>query len=218
MILSAGFGTRLRPLTDNTPKALVLYKNKTLIEHQLERLKYAGITEIIINAHHLADKMVEYFKLNDFGLKIEILKEDEILGTGGGILNANPFLKDEECFLVINVDVDTDISLSEIIEHHYKINPFATLAIQKRITKRYLEFDSQLNFIGRAGENTSIEDRYAFNGIHVISGEIFNQNFEVRYRDIIDLYLELLMKGEKIKGYDIKNFRFKDIGKIENLE
>ncbi|HEY5122593.1 MAG TPA: sugar phosphate nucleotidyltransferase [Ignavibacteria bacterium] len=218
MILAAGFGSRLKPLTDNTPKAMIVYKGKTLIKHQIERLKKAGVSEIVINAHHLADKLSDYIRVNDFGVKINVIEEKEILGTGGGVLNASSFLKNEKSFVVINVDVDTDFNLLDMFEYHQIHNSFATFAIQKRKTKRYLEFDSELFLTRRANEHSQEKNLFAFNGIHIISGDIFNEGFEIKYRDIIDIFLELIQRGRKIKGYNTRLSGFKDIGKLENLQ
>ena len=101
MILAAGFGTRLKPLTDNLPKALVPFKKGTMISYQIEKLKRSGVKEIVINVHHFSELMIKYFRENDFGVKIDIIAEEEILGTGGGILNAKEFLRTEEYFLVV---------------------------------------------------------------------------------------------------------------------
>ncbi|HEY5535824.1 MAG TPA: sugar phosphate nucleotidyltransferase [Ignavibacteria bacterium] len=218
MILAAGFGSRLKPLTDNTPKAMIVYKGKTLIKHQIERLKKAGVSEIVINAHHLADKLSDYIRVNDFGVKINVIEEKEILGTGGGVLNASFFLKNEKSFVVINVDVDTDFNLLDMFEYHQVHNSFVTLAIQKRKTKRYLEFDSELFLTRRANEHSQEKNLFAFNGIHIISGDIFNEGFEIKYLDIIDLFLELIQRGRKIKGFDMGLSGFKDIGKLQNLQ
>ena len=141
MILSAGFGTRLKPLTNDTPKALIKYKGSPMIDQQIERLKNANITEITVNAHHLHEKISDYFFKNDFGVKINVIIEKDILGTGGGILNAEKYFYNEDSFLVINADIDTDINLTDLIKHHSLTDSFATLAVQKRKSKKYLEFD-----------------------------------------------------------------------------
>lgn len=218
MILAAGFGTRLKPLTDNIPKALIKYQNKTLIQYQIEKLKIAGIERIIVNAHHFADKLENYLNENDFGVQeIKIIKEKEILGTGGGILNAEEFLYSEEYFLVVNVDVFTNLDYRKIISYH-KTNPaFSTMAVQKRQSKKYLEFDSDMKFMGRENKNSDKNNLYAFNGLHIISGEIFKKNLPVIYCDIIKIYLKMINNNEIIRGFDAGNSFCKDLGKIENL-
>lgn len=219
MILSAGFGTRLLPLTNEIPKALIKYKNVPMIVHQIERLKRSGITEIVINAHHLHEMILDYFTENEFGIKINIISEKEILGTGGGILNAKEYLDDEDSFLVINVDIDTDFNLTDLINHHKLKNPFATLAVQKRKSKRYLEFDKEMHLRRRENNLSDPDYLFAFNGIHVISERIFSKGFKVKFCDILDLYFDLVNSGEKesVIGYDTGKSSFRDIGKIENL-
>ncbi len=218
MILAAGYGTRLKPLTDSIPKALVIHRGKTLLEHQIEKLKDIGISEIVINTHHFSDKIVEFVNRNKFDLKIDVIVEKEILGTGGGVLNASDYLKSDDFFIVLNVDIDSDFDISEIIEYHKKYKPIATIGIQKRVTKRYLEFNSDLILISRGNENSSKNNLYAFNGIHIISKDFFSKGFETKYCDIIDIYLELVNRGEKIIGFDLKKTTFKDLGKKENLD
>lgn len=219
MILAAGFGTRLKPLTDTIPKALVDYKGKPLIVMQIERLESAGVSEIVVNAHHFSDKMRGFFLDNDFGVEIHLITEKEILGTGGGILNAAGFLSEEDFFIAINVDVETDFDLSKMIIYHEKNNsPLATMLVQKRKTVRFLCFDGAMNFRGRANEHTDEKNKFAFNGIHIISKRIFEKKFDAKYCDIIDLYIESTNTGEIIKGFDAGDSYFKDIGKIEALE
>ncbi len=216
LILSAGFGTRLKPLTDTTPKALIPYKGKSLIVHQIEKLKSVGINEIVINVHHLKEKIIDFFDSNDFGITVNISDEEEILGTGGGIINAENFFKDGPFFLVVNADIISDVDIKKFIESHSE-NNFATLAVQKRKTSRYLEFDTDMNLIGRANENSLEKNLYAFNAMHVISKEIFNSGYKAEFKDIIEIYLDELQKGKTIKGYNVGPAEFKDIGKHENL-
>lgn len=218
MILSAGFGTRLKPLTDTLPKALLNYKGVPMINHQIERLINAGAGEIIINAHHHFEKMIEYFSLNRFDVKINLIVEDKILGTGGGILNAEKYLGNENFFAVVNADIETNLDLKKMIDAHQAHNPFATLFVQKRITKRSLEFDEGMKLTGRQNENSVKENLFAFNGVHIISGEIFRKNLEVKFEDIIDIYLDVIKnRNEIVLGFAPEESSFKDLGKIENL-
>lgn len=217
LILSAGFGTRLKPLTDTTPKALIPYKGKPLIVHQIEKLKAFGINEIVVNAHHLKEQTIEFFNSHSFGIKINLSVEEEILGTGGGIINTEPFFKNEAYFLVVNADTISDINATQFIKNH-SINTLALLAVQKRKTSRYLEFDEKMNFMGRADENSPRENLYAFNAMHMISNKIFELGYKKGFKDIIDIYEEQAKEGISIKGYDAGNASFKDIGKHENLE
>lgn len=221
MILGAGFGTRLKPLTDNIPKALVEYKGKPMVVHQIERLKNLGIDEIIVNAHHFADKMEKFFSENNFGVKIILVIEEKILGTGGAILNVEEYLMNSDYFFVINVDIDTDFELNLMRQEWEKQNELAMLLVQKRKTSRYLEFGNNMNLLRRAklsGDNgKNNKNLFAFNGIHIISPRIFDKNIQVEFKDIIDIYLKLAGEGEIIKGFDAGNSSFKDLGKIEHL-
>ena len=217
LILSAGFGTRLKPLTDTTPKALIPYKGKPLIVHQIEKLKEFGISEIVVNAHHLKEQIIDFFSTHSFGVRINLSIEEEILGTGGGIINAEKYFKDELYFLVLNADIISDINLKEFAKNH-SLSTFAILAVQKRNTSRYLEFDDKMNLTGRATENSDKDNLYAFNGMHKISSKIFDMGYKPEFKDIIEIYLEQVKNGKSIKGYDAGNASFKDIGKHENLE
>lgn len=217
MILSAGFGTRLKPLTDTTPKALIPYQGKPLIVHQIIKLKAAGITEIVVNVHHLKEKIIEFFNTNNFGVRIQISNEDEILGTGGGIINAEKFLKNESFFLVLNADIISDVNI-RLFTRTYALSDLAILAAQKRKTSRYLEFDERMYLKGRANEKSPEKLLYAFNGMHLISKKIFQLGYKAEFKDIIDIYTEQIAHGAKVKGYDVGSASFKDIGKKENLE
>ncbi len=218
MILAAGFGTRLKPLTDNMPKALVPFRNGTMISYQINKLKSIGINEIVINAHHFSEQMQNYFTENNFGIKINVIVEKEILGTGGGILNAKDYFRNEEAFLVMNVDVFTNIDIALMIEEYKRSKPLALLAVQKRKTSRYLEFSEDFILAGRLKSEEMKENYYAFNGIHIISNEIFKPEYKSEYKDILDIYLELSKERYRIKGYDTGDSDFIDLGKIENLK
>lgn len=218
MILSAGFGTRLMPLTENLPKALVEYKNIPMINYQIERIKKTGADEIIINAHHHHDKILSYFRENDFGIKISVIVEDEILGTGGGILNAKEYLKNEDYFLVINTDVETDFDISWMFKKFDSEKPFSMIAVQNRDSKRKLEFTDAMHLLKREDSGSEKKKLYAFNGIHIISKEIFELYQKKIFRDIFDIYFDAIINFNKvISGFDVKESTFKDLGKTENL-
>ena len=216
MILAAGFGTRLKPLTDKLPKALVEHKGSPMIVRTIEYLKKFGVTNFVINAHHHSEKMSEFFDEYNCDCNIELIIEEEILGTGGGILNAASFLNDEECFIVMNADIETDFNLSGALDLHSKQNPLATLVVQDRNTSRKLSFDDSMNLSGRANDRS--KNIFAFNGIHIISKEVFNCGYETGYRDIIDIYINEIGKGNIVKGFKAGNSYFTDLGKIENLK
>ena len=155
MILAAGLGTRLRPLTDDRPKALVEIAGRTLLEITLSRLRSFGIREVIINVHHFADMIVDYLKANDnFGMRIEVSREEVLLDTGGGLKKAAHFFSripasSEEPFILHNVDVISTIDLRRMVQFHTEHQALATLAVQDRETSRYLLFDEQLQLCGR---------------------------------------------------------------------
>lgn len=218
MILSAGFGTRLKHYTTKIPKALVRYRNKPMISYQIELLKSLGVDEIVVNAHHHSHKIAEYFSSNKFGVDGYVIVEEEILGTGGGILNAEQFFRDEDFFLVINVDVETNMDFERMIIYHQSLNPLATIAVQNRISKRYLDFDDDMKLTGRAKKIDPSINQFAFNGVHIISNRIFKLGLEIKYQDILDIYFKAIKENnEVVRGYDVGGCNFKDLGKIENL-
>jgi NDP-sugar pyrophosphorylase family protein len=155
MILAAGLGTRLRPLTDTRPKALVEVAGRTLLEITLSRLSSFGIRDVIINVHHFPDMILDYLQAhNNFGLHIEISREEQLLDTGGGLKKASWFfLQDsahsEEPFLLHNVDVISTIDLHRMAKFHNEKHALATLAVQHRISSRQLLFDVELRLCGR---------------------------------------------------------------------
>ena len=166
MILAAGLGTRLRPLTDDRPKALVEIAGRTLLEITLSRLRSFGIREVIINVHHFADMIVEYLKRNDnFGMRIEVSREEVLLDTGGGLKKAAHFFsripsRRDEPFIVHNVDVISTIDLRRMVQFHTENQALATLAVKDRETSRYLLFDEQLSFA--AGDPGAIKSLKLF--------------------------------------------------------
>src|SRR3977135_4381944 len=151
MILAAGLGMRLRPLTDHRPKALVEVAGRTLLEITLTRLRTFGVGEVIINAHYLADMILEYLQENDnFGIHIQISREEVLLDTGGGLKNAAYFFREEsEPFILHNVDVISTVDLGRMVQFHNENQALATLAVQDRKTSRYLLFDEQRQLCGR---------------------------------------------------------------------
>src|SRR5437879_4347055 len=151
MILAAGLGTRLRPLTDHRPKALVEVAGRTLLEIALFRLRTFGIIEVIVNAHHFADMILEYLeKNNNFGMRIEVSREEVLLDTGGGLKKAAYFFCDEPGpFILHNVDVISTIDLGRMVQYHKESQALATLAVQSRKTSRHLLFDEANQLCGR---------------------------------------------------------------------
>ncbi len=226
MILAAGLGTRLRPLTNNRPKALVEVAGKTMLEITLARLRELGIREVIVNAHHFADRLIEYLKAHDnFGMRIEVSREDVLLDTGGGLKKAGHFFQGgrDEPFLVHNVDVLSAIDLQRMIDSHRKSDALATLAVQDRKSSRYLLFDDHLQLCGRriSGDEIVREAPHltplAFSGIHVLSPDIFKLMKEQGIFSIIDVYLRLAGEWEKIVGFRADQYYWRDLGRPDNI-
>src|SRR2546430_17246926 len=159
MILAAGLGTRLRPLTDDRPKALVEIAGRTLLEITLSRLRSFGVREVIINVHHRAEMIVEYLRKNDnFGMGIEVSREEILLDTGGGLKKAAYFFlgdSSEKPFILHNVDVISTIDLGRMVRSHTESRALATLAVQDREGSRYLLFDQGHQICGRRRDRDS---------------------------------------------------------------
>jgi len=228
MILAAGLGTRLKPFTDKHPKALAIVNGKTLLQRNIEYLSSFGIKEIIINVHHFANQIVDLIEANDgFGSAITFSDEtNEVLETGGGVKKAAWFFEnDNEPFVVMNVDILTDMNLEQMILQHKKNNPVATLAVTSRVTSRYFLFDDLNHLCGWTNEKTgqrkiSRESKNyiqkAFSGIHIISPKIFALiKMEGKF-SMVDVYLELA-KTRDIRAFDHSDSKFIDVGKPESI-
>jgi NDP-sugar pyrophosphorylase family protein len=215
MVLAAGLGTRLRPLTNDRPKALVEVAGRTMLEITLTRLRDFEIHDVIINVHHFADLVVEYLKKNNnFGLHIEISREDVLLDTGGGLKKAAWFL--DEPFVLHNVDVVSTIDLARMARLHEEKGALATMAVQDRRTSRYLRFDDELRFQGRA--SGAGPGALAFAGIHVISPRLLEMITEEGVFSIITTYVRLASMGEKILGFRADEYYWRDLGTPENVK
>ena len=227
MILAAGLGTRLRPLTDDRPKALVEVAGRTMLEIALSRLRAFGIREVIVNVHHFAGMVLDYLKTNDnFGMRIEISREEVLLDTGGGLKKAaHFFLEDssglEEPFILHNVDVISTIDLQRMVQLHIKSRSLATLAVQARESSRYLLFDKRLQLCGRRsgrdGETELVRplqhmQALAFCGIHVISPRLLAMMTEEGAFSIVDCYLRLAGREEKILAFRADECYWRDLG------
>jgi NDP-sugar pyrophosphorylase family protein len=213
MVLAAGLGTRLRPLTDTRPKALVEVAGRTLLEITLARLRSFGIEDVIVNAHHFADMIVEYLaSKRNFGMRIEISREEVLLDTGGGLKKAAWFFQQgaAEPFVLHNVDVISSIDLHRMLEYHNEHGALATLAVQDRRTSRPLAFDETLMLQGRG-------PGFAFSGIHVISPRLLSMITEDGVFSIIATYVRLASQGEKILGFRADDYEWRDVGKPEDL-
>jgi NDP-sugar pyrophosphorylase family protein len=230
MILAAGLGTRLRPLTDDRPKALVEIAGRTLLEITLSRLRGFGIREVIINVHHRAEMIVEYLKKNaNFGMGIEVSREEILLDTGGGLKKAGYFFlgdSAEQPFILHNVDVISTIDLGRMVRSHTESRALATLAVQDREASRYLLFDQELKLCGRGGRDSKAEpvrspekvQALAFSGIHVISPRFLGMMIEEGVFSIISAYLRLAGQGEKIVGFRADEYYWRDLGRPENVK
>ena len=237
MILAAGLGTRLRPLTDNRPKALVEINGRTLLEITLSRLRKCGVREVMINMHHFADMIVEYLKANNnFGMRIEVSREEVLLDTGGGLKKAAYFFVEgpssAEPFIVHNVDVLSTIDLRRMVQFHTDKQALATLAVQDRKTSRYLLFDDQLQLCGRrSGSDQEPElvrsslvrsaqelHMLAFSGIHVISPRLLAMMIEDGAFSIITSYLRLAAQRERILAFRADEYYWRDLGRPEGIE
>jgi len=229
MILAAGMGSRLRPLTDTCPKALIDINGVPMLEIVLRRLIKAGCREVVVNVFHLADMIVEFLqRRKNFGIHIEIAREMTLLDTGGGLKNVAAIFDDGQPFFLHNVDVLSDIDLNRLYRYHLENAAFATLAVQARQTSRYFLFDTNDTLCGwesvddnkklltkaPAGEIT----RFAFNGIHVVAPEIFSHMHETGAFSINQTYLRLAGAGEKILAFHMDEYYWRDIGRLEKLE
>jgi NDP-sugar pyrophosphorylase family protein len=232
MVLAAGLGTRLRPLTDDRPKALVEVAGRPLLEITLSRLRAFGVREVIINVHHFADMILAYLKSNqNFGMHIEISREDVLLDTGGGLKKAGDFFlgdpsRPEEPFLLHNVDVVSTIDLGRMEQLHTAKHALATLAVQDRKTSRYLLFDERQQLCGRrSGRDGEIElvrsplqtQALAFAGIHVISPRLIPLMVEKGIFSVIVSYLRLAGQGEKILAFRADEYYWRDLGRPDDL-
>ncbi|MGA2852328.1 MAG: nucleotidyltransferase family protein [Terracidiphilus sp.] len=222
MILAAGLGTRLRPLTDDKPKALVEVGGRTLLEICLERLRGFGVSEVIVNTHHFAEMVEAYLEANgNFGMRIEISREDALLDTGGGLKKAAWFFRDDEPLLVHNVDVMSSIDLGVMVGFHRECGALATLAVQERKSSRYLVFDENGVLCGReSGLVRSCEGTtaLAFAGIHVVSPRIFLEMTEEGAFSIISAYLRLVGAGEKVVAFRADGSAWRDLGRPESVK
>ncbi len=227
MVLAAGLGTRLRPLTNDRPKALVEVAGRTLLEITLARLQRFGVNDVIVNLHHFADLVVDYLAAHrGFGMRIEVSREDPLLDTGGGLMKAAWFfLQDasDEPFILHNVDVISTINLTRMVQFHRQRQALATLAVQERKTSRYLLFNEQSELCGRRAEREEIVRPsaqvrpLAFSGIHVISPRLLRMVTEEGVFPIIPCYLRLAGRGENILAFRADEYYWRDLGKPESL-
>lgn len=229
-LLAAGFGTRLKPFTDHHPKALAPVNGQSLLEINIRKLQKIGVYDVVVNVHHFAEQIIETLQTNKgFGSRFEISDErDAVLETGGGLLKARPFLENEDCFLIMNVDILSNIDLQQLIQHHRENHTLVTLAVMQRESSRKLLFDENMRLYGwkniETGESrgAAIQQKkdlqlFAFSGIQVMQADIFRHiRFQGKF-SLIDLYLDLA-DTQKISGYDHSGDLLLDVGKPDQLE
>ena len=230
MIFAAGLGTRLKPLTDHMPKALVPVAGKPMLEHVIEKLKASGFDEIVINIHHFGEQIIDFLKEKDnFGIRIWISDEsEELLDTGGGIKKAAPYF--DEPFLVHNADILSNIDLKAMYNYHLTSSNDATLLVSPRKTVRYLLFDEGNRLQGWVNKDTlqtkpegfvyhpEVQKEYAFGGIHVISPTLFKymEDGWTGKFSIMDFYLRTCHEAQ-LGGYVKEDLQLIDIGKPDTL-
>lgn len=213
-VLAAGLGTRLRPLTDDRPKALVEVGGITLLERTIHTLEAAGIEHIVVNIHHFADKMRAFIGSHQWKAKVDISDESTmLLDTGGGLKKAAPLFTGAENILVHNVDILSEIDMRDVERKHKADGNLVTLCVSNRETKRLLEFDGEGRLVGRA------EHGLAFSGISVVSPALFALLPEADHPyPVIDEYIRLSREGHRIGSYIHPADRWLDVGKPETLE
>jgi NDP-sugar pyrophosphorylase family protein len=228
MILAAGYGTRLRPLTDRTPKILVEVAGATVLEHIGQRLIRAGADRIIVNTHHLAEQ-VERFARERWTLDAELILSHEpeaTLGTGGGLLHAAPHFRRDAPFFLHVGDVISELDLGGLYAAQERSGDLATLAVHDRGASRCILFDEQ----GLMGRDNQIEGwersvrapegsvrRWSFAGVHAVSPDIFDRFVEAPPFDILDAYLRMSSEGARIAPFDVAGSRWLEVGNPERL-
>lgn len=227
MIFSAGLGTRFKPWTDKHPKALAPVNGKPLLQHNIEYLAKYGIRDVIVNVHHFADQVIEAVKKNDgWGSNIIISNEkNELLETGGGLLNAKDLFTPGEKFITCNADILTDLDLDQLIAFHEKQKPLISFGVTTRQTSRNFLFDETGRLCGWINNNTgekriSVEKpnlvQKAYSCVVVFEYDIFRlMPFKGKF-SLTDLYLELA-KEHMIFGYDHTGDKFVDVGKTDSI-
>ncbi len=228
MILAAGLGTRLQPITNTKPKALVEVRGITLLEYVMRQLLKHGVNEVIINLHHFPDQIKQFIESkNQFDCRIEFSEEPVLLDTGGGLKNAAWFFDDKAPFILHNVDIISDIDLGRMLRQHRENNALVTLAVNSRTTNRYFMFDENDFLCGwkSVQENKEIRARepqgqitdLAFCGLHVISPAIFAKLTETGRFSIVESYLRLAGENAAIQAFRVDAYNWRDVGKLSEL-
>jgi N-acetyl-alpha-D-muramate 1-phosphate uridylyltransferase len=233
MIFAAGLGTRLKPFTNHHPKALAEVNGKTLLQRNIEYLQQFGINEVLVNVHHFADQIIQAISVNNgWGSKVTISDEtDAVLETGGGLKKAAGYFENEDCFLVMNADILTNLHIPDLIRQHQQLQPLATLAVTNRVSSRYFLFNQQNQLCGWRNVQTNEEkgavihftseqkialQPKAFSGIQIIQSAIFPKIIQEGKFSIVDVYLHLC-KTHSIIAFDHSDSLLIDVGKPENI-
>ncbi|MCJ7663925.1 MAG: sugar phosphate nucleotidyltransferase [Desulfobacterales bacterium] len=220
MILAAGLGTRLEPLTNIRPKPLFPVLNRPLLGITIERLQGMGATAIIVNAHHLAKQVEQFIGGERWGVEIEVRVEPEILGTGGGIKNCADFFRDDPLFAVINADIYHTFDLKPAIRYHTESNNLVTLVLCDDPRFNQVGIDEQgriASIRGREIQKSSSPVRVlTFTGIHLISPRLLDSIPSAGYFDIMGFYIDLASRGEAVRGYHVPRGYWRDIGRVED--
>ncbi len=229
MILAAGLGTRLKPWTDHHPKALAVVNGKSLLQRNIDYLQSFGINEVVVNVHHFAAQVIGAVENNKgWGSRITISDETaEVLETGGGLMKASVYLEDGP-FVLMNVDILTDLDLGTMFTYHQQNNALATLATTDRLTSRYFLVDEANTLVGwrnvKTGEQKPVHPplaghvvQKAFSGIHIIEPPLFSLVHRQGKFSMVDVYLDL-MREQTIKCFDHTGSRFIDVGKPDSIK
>ena len=228
IIFAAGLGTRLKPLTNSCPKALIKLNSEPLLWYAIQKLISAGASELVVNIHHFGEQVIEYISQKQFPVPIHISDERNLLlDTGGGLLKAKNWLKGNEPVIAYNVDIISSIDLTDVIKQHRKNKALATLVVRNRKTSRYLMFTDEMKLTGWhnastgekkiSGEGFEQSLPWAFSGIQVLSPKIFDLINEQGKFSVIELYLRLA-KNHTICGYKDMSEFWIDVGKAGQLE
>jgi NDP-sugar pyrophosphorylase family protein len=226
MILAAGLGTRLKPITENIPKALVEVNGKTLLEIAIRNLIEYDFRKIVINVHHFSDLVKEFLERNTFAAEIQISDETNLLlDTGGGIKKALQYFNDSPV-LIHNVDIISNLNLYEFYQYHIYDDAVASLCVSKRVSSRYLLFNQSNILCGWQdvkkdekiiARNENNLEQYAFNGIHIVNPELIKSFPDEKVFSVIKAYLELA-KTEDINAYVTNDIKWVDVGKIDSFQ
>lgn len=230
LIFAAGVGSRLRPLTDAVPKALVPVGGVPLLERALTSLKDAGCDRFVVNAHHHAEQVAGFCATlaSRYAVRVDVSREDELLlDTGGGLKKAAPLLDGDEPFFIRNADVLTDLDLLALLAAHRAASPLATLAVRGRESSRAFLFDAEGRLCGHADDAkgrtrwargpVAGARRLSFDGIHVASPSLPGRLTGDGAFSLVDAYLRLAAEGADIRAFDASRWSWFDVGTPEKL-